>query len=453
MTIFSRLENFLKFFCSTSSPVLLALSGGSDSLCLFFCLLMYREKYSLPFHIAHIDHGWRPESAEEARILQQLALDYQVPFHLKTLDPKTMKGNLEAACREERYDFFAALCQQIDFQGVMTGHHQDDQAETIFKRILEGAHWSRWIGLKPESWKSGVRILRPLMGVTKREIQQFLSQRNQHPFEDPTNHQLHYLRARFRETIFPRLNREFGKQVEMSFINIGKDAQELACYFEERLVPLTHSLKEGPWGFYLNLQNTLPESLLEIKYLTRLLCTRQQFFLSREITEQVARALHSGQANRLFVMGSRQVWVDRKRLFILHFPAAKENASREIGWGSSILGQWKVVLTEDIYTSTHLMTSWEEGWQGYLCGYLPIDDYLVGFAHETVDLATDLKAVKKRWSQAKIPAFLSTYCPFVYQKTRICHEFLTGKTLIPLEEGMRCWKIELFHCSQKITKS
>src|SRR5262249_16837223 len=149
---------------------------------------------------------------------------------------------------------------EFHFQAVITGHHQDDQAETICKRIFEGAHWSHWNGLKPESWKRGARILRPLLGVTKGEISLFLSKRNIEAFIDPSNRHLRFLRARFRETIFPWLNDQFGKSVQQGLINAGKDAEEVSDYFEEKLGPLLLQLKEGPWGFYLDLQETLPAS-------------------------------------------------------------------------------------------------------------------------------------------------------------------------------------------------
>lgn len=316
MTIFSHFQDFIKRFCSASSPLLLALSGGPDSLCLFYCLLMSRQREGIPFHVAHVDHGWRPESQDEANALKQLTVDHQVPFHLKTLDPQSLKGNLEAACREERYTFFAELSRQNNFQGVMTGHHQDDQAETVYKRIVEGAHWSRWVGLKPESWHSGVRLLRPFLTISKSEIQQFLSQRRIEAFEDPTNHHVQFLRARLRKTIFPWLNREFGKQVQKNLVHIGKEAEELNDYFERHLAHLMEDVKRGPEGVSLNLQNKLPASLIEIKYLIRLLCAREQFFLSREIIEQVAVALQVGKRHQLFMMGSRQIRVDRQCLFM-----------------------------------------------------------------------------------------------------------------------------------------
>jgi tRNA(Ile)-lysidine synthase len=448
MSVVSKVEAFLKTFCPSSSPLLLALSGGPDSLCLFYCLLAYRRRHGVPFHIAHVDHGWRPESQAEAQALQQLAHQYQIPFHLKKLDLTGLKGNLEAISREERYAFFAAISQQMKCQAVLTGHHQDDQAETVFKRILEGAHWSRWVGLKAENWINGVRIVRPLLGTSRKEIEQMLAQQERQGFEDPTNRHLQFLRARLRETIFPKLNQEFGKQVQKSFVEIGEEAQELVDYFESRLAPLLSQMRQGPWGMYLDLQANLPESLLEIKYLLRLVCAKLGFFLSRVIIEQAAIALQMGKADQCFVMGIRQIWVDRRRIFILHAPLPIQEAGqlREISLesGCCFLGNWKGRMEEDIYFSSHRTTSWKEGWQGEVRTYLPLGSYRLGFIEQLNDKRSHLLAIKKRWTQNKVPAFLSAYFPLVWEtETGICHEFLTGKPMVFLKEGMPCWRIDL----------
>ncbi len=440
MTIFKRVEAFLLTLCPTSSPFLLALSGGPDSLCLFYALLAFRERHGTPFHVAHVNHRWRPESDLEAQILQQLALQHQVSFHLKILDPTYLKGNLEEACRHERYAFFALLCQQFSFQAVLTGHHQDDQAETIFKRLLEGAHWSRWIGLKAETLIEETRILRPLLGVAKKEIQESLTQAGVQAFEDPTNQNVQFLRARLRETIFPRLNREFGKQVQKSLIEVGKEAQELVTYFEARLSYLFEGIIQGPWGMCLDLQNLMPASRLEVKYLIRLLCQKQGLFLSRPIIEQAAEALQSGTANQLFAMGSNQVWIDRQRIFMTHLSSkVKEKHSLKIDLGRELLGPWKINVSQDIYDSSCCATSWKEGWTGRITAYLPIGNYFIDFSYPSALNA----GIKKRWSQAKVPAFLYEHFPLVREENKIYHEFLTGRPLIAWTEGSPCWKIEL----------
>lgn len=444
MILFNQIEDFLIRTCPSLSPLLLALSGGPDSLCLFYALLLIRERHGIPFHVAHVDHRWRQESQQEAEALHQLALQHQVPFHLKVLDPAILKGNLELACREERYDFFAQLCKDIPFQGVLTGHHQDDQAETVFKRLLEGTHWSRWEGLQQESVMKGVRVLRPLLGMTKKDIQQWLTEKNLQAFEDPSNRHLQFLRARLRETIFPRLNKEFGKRVQNSLITLGEEARELREYFDCLLVPLLDQMIEGPWGSYLDLQRLIPHSLLEVKYLLRLICQQKGFFLSRDIIEQAAQSLYVGKANQLFVMGTQQIWMDRRRIFILSSNREeKEDQFRQLSLGTHQMGRWKIEVVEANGPSHSPQTSWKEAWKGHLQIDLPIGNYQIGIKKILDKEIENIGRLKKQWNQAKVPAFLYYHFPLIWEGEKICHEFLTGKFLVKRREGTPHLKIKL----------
>lgn len=501
MTPFSHIEKLLLRSTSSQSPLLLALSGGADSLYLFYALLYFREQHGILFHVAHVDHRWRKESQEEAESLRQLAIQHRVPFHLKILDPSIAQGNLEAACREERYAFFYQLFKQFSFQALLTGHHHDDQAETVFKRLLEGAHWSRWGALQHESWINGMRVLRPLLDLRKKDIQHTLFENKISFFEDPSNKDERFLRARLRESIFPRLNQEFGKEIEKNLVWIADEAQELKDFFDERLIPLLNETVRSSIGIYLDLQERLPTSLLEIKYLLRLMCQKEQLLLSREIIKQIALSLKQGKANQLFVMANHHIWIDRKRIFILStfltrisqelsknsndlpcdlhsepvspyrfnnrcellpdqsciapdssFPTYCEkcglinpnNEMLQVVSGKGVMAGWVYHISQAIYPSTGQITSWKEGWKGVLRAYLPLGDYQIGFKNACKD-----KKIKKRWNEAKVPAFLYFFFPLIWGKEGICHEFLTGKMLIPLSEGAPCWKIEMINEGDK----
>src|SRR6476620_6970567 len=134
--------SFLKRYGDLNRPMLLALSGGPDSLSLLHLLLNCQKKLQFTFGIAHIDHRWRSESKEEAESLRQLAETHQISFHLKVLDPSSFQGNLEENCRQKRLEFFRQLCHEYRYQAVLLGHHANDQAETVLKRLLEGSGWN-----------------------------------------------------------------------------------------------------------------------------------------------------------------------------------------------------------------------------------------------------------------------------------------------------------------------
>ena len=127
--------------------------------------------------------------------------------------------------------------------------------------------------------------------ISKNEILHALEKEGKVPFDDPTNRDQYFLRARLRQTIFPRLNQEFGKEVQNNLIEIGEEASELVNYFQARLFSLLDSLIRGPWGISMDFQAEIPIHFIEMKYFIRLLCQKEQFFISREMINQIADAL------------------------------------------------------------------------------------------------------------------------------------------------------------------
>ena len=131
-----KTKQYLEGTLSKNEKYLLALSGGPDSMALFHLLL----EGGWNFHVCHVDHGWRKESFEEANQLKILAEKHLVPFYLYKIDIKELEeGNLEDNCRKMRFLFFKQEYAKCGFDALLTGHHADDQVETILKRVFEGS--------------------------------------------------------------------------------------------------------------------------------------------------------------------------------------------------------------------------------------------------------------------------------------------------------------------------
>jgi tRNA(Ile)-lysidine synthase len=423
-------ETFLKKHGLISQPLLLALSGGMDSLCLFYCLLACQKKHPFCFHVAHLDHGWRVESQWEAEQLKTLADQYQIPFHFKKLDLTQFKGNLEAISREARYQFFDDVCRRERLKGVLVGHHADDQAETVLKRLLEGAHWSRLAGLQEHIDFAALSIWRPLLKVSKNEIQQWILAHQYQPFEDKTNEDPRYLRARMRQRIIPWLSQEFGKEVVGPLQAMSQDLGELREYFDERLAPLFKQVKNGPFGAYLNLQ-TVRLSNVELKYLIRKVCEEEALTLSRSILNQSVNFLQQGVGNRSFKIKDRVLWIDRKRFFISKKMESIFPPPVPLKEGNHLYSnEWNVHVERVDQTVYIQSTSWEKGWEGTCQVLLPYGDYWLGpvipsdpcFQRQT-------GSIGKWWTNHKVPAFFRGCFPVIWQSQVIYHEFLTGRSL------------------------
>lgn len=429
MNLVAVVEQFLRQYLDLSRPFLLALSGGPDSLCLFYCLLTCQEKIPFVFHVAHVDHGWRPESQKEAQILKNLMKLYQIPYHEQQLNPEDMTGNLEAACRLARYQFFAALCQDYALQGVLIGHQRDDQIETVLKKILEGSPLASLGGLKSCITLYGVEVFRPLLNVTKQEILNWLNEKKIHPFEDCTNEDPRFLRTRMRQTLIPLLNKEFGKRVESSFLSIGEEAQELRDYLDEQVQEGLKNILESPWGSCLDLQVSFPSHLYELKHLLRRFFSRCGLSLPRSLLLEIARMLKENTANRVFKIMDISIWVDRRRLFVLLSYPHWNKEPVLMNWGSQELEGWKIEVKEvEGKTITQPVTSWREAWQGNCLVYLPLKDYQLGLAKANTPYHGKTRSISKWLNNHKIPSFLTSIVPVIWHNQEIYHEFLTGKS-------------------------
>ena len=420
-----QIEKFLKDHCDFSKPVLLALSGGPDSLCLLHLLLKYRQKATLDLHIAHVDHRWREESGQEAATLQSKIQELGLPFHLKRLNPEQIKGNLEAACRIERLQFFKELSLNYGFQAVLMAHHADDQAETVLKKVFEGSYLPYLSGLQNVAFIEGIQIWRPFLEISKNQIENWLSQQQLVAFDDCTNRDPRFLRAKLRTSILPGLSKEFGKEIGANLCRLGQDAGELKVYFEALLQPYLSQIEEGIFGSYLDLSEKCPESMIEIRYLIKRLCEKGNVLLSRSALNIASSSVLEGIADKWVSTGNDKLFIDRKRLFLVkdHINES-EQLMLPLLPGDQRFGLWKVMV--DYVNTQEKPTSWKESWKGYSTVTLPLGDYHLGSSKMNAPFGYH-SPISKWWTNHKIPTFLRNKIPVVWSDGRVVHEFLTGK--------------------------
>lgn len=287
-------ETFLSRHWDGKSPLALGYSGGPDSKALLYALCELGIK---PLRVAHVDHGWREESAAEAKKLQREVEELGFPFHSIRLVPE--EKNKEAKAREARMRFFATL----GCQAVLLAHHADDLAETVLKRILEGAHLSAAGGMESVSKWDNLMVWRPLLEIKRAEILSFLAERKLEPLWDSTNSDPAYLRTRLREEIFPFLNRSFGKETMENLVCFSKRSYELKEYLERRCAAIP--VLRGPWGMALFLKRV---ERIEARYLLQ-----KHLKLSRASLETILDWVASEEPNKKF---NSHISVDRGAVFI-----------------------------------------------------------------------------------------------------------------------------------------
>ena len=210
---------------SAGDRVLVAVSGGPDSVALLDLLNELREELSLHLEAAHLQHGIRGEEAkEDARFVTALAKKLQLPFHLKEIDLPAMKahagkGNLEALARSERYRFFAEVVRERKLDKVATAHTQDDQAETALMWFLRGSGLKGLGGMAPlQQFAAGacgdrLTVIRPFLNVSKTEILQYLTDENLSYRVDRSNENSSLLRNWLRLDLLPKIQVRFDPRI------------------------------------------------------------------------------------------------------------------------------------------------------------------------------------------------------------------------------------------------
>ena len=193
--------------------LLLACSGGVDSVAVVLAFHELKELYNIQLGIVHTDHQLRgEESAEDMFFVEQLANRLEIPFYGTTLEvPSRVKaegGNIQVICREERYAYFDSVMKQNHFDRLVLGHHADDQIESIVMSLVRGSLASSLTGIPITRTFSSGQIIRPFLCVTKEEILGFVQFHKQSFRHDPSNDKHTYTRNRLRHTVVPLLRQE-----------------------------------------------------------------------------------------------------------------------------------------------------------------------------------------------------------------------------------------------------
>lgn len=208
--ISSLIEKFVqavkRFGLNPKDRVLVAVSGGPDSVCLLYLLKHLPPPYQLSLHVAHLNHQFRPEAEEEAHFVTSLAEDWGLPVTISAQPVaaicKESGLSKQAGARKVRYAFLKETAKKTGCKWIALGHHADDQAETLLMRLLRGSGMKGLRGI-PEQREGG--IIRPLIDCSRTEIIRELSEHGLAFCDDPSNQQKIYLRNRIRHDLIPVL--------------------------------------------------------------------------------------------------------------------------------------------------------------------------------------------------------------------------------------------------------
>lgn len=217
-----------------SARLLLAVSGGIDSIALLRGAVALKESHNLTLEVAHVDHRLREDSHLDAKFVEQQALSLNLPFHLKECLPRKAGENLEAWGRKQRYDFFRDLLSNRELDLIVTAHTADDVAETLLMKLFSNKEVN-----SIQRRDDRRNLIRPMLMVARVEVESFVADNSLEYREDSSNSDPSFLRNRVRHNIIPILRRDFDPRISETLSERARAFEEdIECLYAECLPAL-----------------------------------------------------------------------------------------------------------------------------------------------------------------------------------------------------------------------
>lgn len=255
-----------KNLINENDKILIAFSGGPDSMFLYYVLKTLQKEYKLEISLIYINHNLRDDVDNDIKIVTNFAKENGVKLYVKKIDVKKYakdnKKSVELAARELRYEMINKTLMEIGYNKIVTGHNLDDNVETLVFRLIRGTSIK---GLKGIPIKRG-NIIRPILHFEKTEIIKFLDEKEVEYVIDYTNFENDYTRNYIRNEIFPmffNVNSNFKLKInelieELNYNKTSKNKRLLIEKLEEKKVKLTREKIN-------NIYNSLYDSEDELK--------------------------------------------------------------------------------------------------------------------------------------------------------------------------------------------
>lgn len=301
--------------CAATERYLVGVSGGRDSMALLSLLL---EAGFRRLIVCHLDHGLRGRASRaDARFVQRVAERCGLPCVLGTADVARLaaenRQSSETAAREARYAFFARIARRRRCRSLVLAHHADDQVETFLFNLFRGAGSEGLGGMRSDSRRriegTELRLLRPLLGVWRREIDEYVDRHRLHYREDETNRSLAQGRGVMRHRILPMIAEAFGRDVRPA---LWRAAEIFAAQSEG----LKEALRVETAELSVPELRQLPDALQRFaihQWLKHHAVPEVRF----ELVETIRELLQPGAARaKVNLPGARHVRRREKRLFI-----------------------------------------------------------------------------------------------------------------------------------------
>ena len=214
--------------------VVVGVSGGPDSICLVNILNEIKKELNFEIVVCHINHMIRKEAGEDEKFVEEYCREKQIPFFVKHAEvekiAKNKKIGTEEAGRAIRYEFFEEILLETNANKISTAHTKNDNAETVLMNLIRGSGVS---GLKGIEAMRDKKYIRPLIDISRDEIEKYCMEKNLNPRRDKTNDENIYTRNKVRNILLPLIKKEFNPNIVETIDRLSKLVNEEDTYIEK----------------------------------------------------------------------------------------------------------------------------------------------------------------------------------------------------------------------------
>ncbi len=222
--------------------VLLAVSGGPDSVVMTHMLNKLKSELDFDMALAYFHHGIRKESDKEQSYVKSIATDFKINFYTEKADipliAKREKRSLEDVARRERYKFLVDIVKKENFSSIAVAHNSDDQAETLLQRFIRGAGLKGFKGIAFKMDMNGVDVIRPLLSSSRKEIEDYLKKNKISPCIDKSNFDTKFNRNKVRHELLPYIEKEFNSNIKELLYKTAANMSQLHDFIESEVESL-----------------------------------------------------------------------------------------------------------------------------------------------------------------------------------------------------------------------
>lgn len=326
-----RVLEYIKKFnmIESGDKIVVGVSGGADSLALLHILNEIKNLFPLELVVAHVHHGLRGKEADsDAEFVEGICRDWQIPFYIKKADVRKLASSWglseEEAGRKVRYDFFEDLLKEIGGQKIALAHHRDDQAETILYNLIRGTGLKGLQGMKPV--REG-KIIRPLLQISRRQIEAYCREKNLKYRVDSTNEEIVYTRNRIRNVLIPYIQKNFNPNFSDSLVRMGdiiREEEEFLSQYSNQQFDKWAVASDGEVKIPIDFFSSSPKAVSRriIRLAIGKLAKSMADISFAHIEEVLNMALYSSTGSTLDLPGTLKAKIDYEALVIFD---AKEN--------------------------------------------------------------------------------------------------------------------------------